>query len=308
MPTFDSARRDFAPYGFTCVWWTPSHMQRFDRHNEIEVNLLDRGALTYMVGGRRVRIPAGRLAMFWAAIPHRIVAFDRCSPYRVMTLPLGWFLHWRLDERLVGPVLHGEVVLDADVSAYDADRLRFDSWMRDAGSTETEARRVCLLEVEARMRRFAMAMPRVPHRAGRRALPALGDGAIGRAEAMAAYIAGAYTEPVTPAGIARHVGLHKNYAMAVFRRAFGGTLVDHITQHRLSHAQRLLATTDDRIADIAFASGFGSLSRFNEAFRRAFACTPRSYRRQNESPGSPQGDPLTASLGAASDAVSGGPA
>jgi hypothetical protein len=35
-------------------------MQRFDRHNEIELNLLDRGSLTYIVGGRRVSIPAGR--------------------------------------------------------------------------------------------------------------------------------------------------------------------------------------------------------------------------------------------------------
>jgi hypothetical protein len=39
-------------------------MQRFDRHNEIELNLLDRGSLTYIVGGRRVSIPAGRLAAF----------------------------------------------------------------------------------------------------------------------------------------------------------------------------------------------------------------------------------------------------
>ncbi|MBU4460561.1 MAG: hypothetical protein KJ579_08340 [Verrucomicrobia bacterium] len=188
MPGFDSGRKDFAPYGFTCVWWTPSRMQRFDRHNEIELNLLDRGSLTYIVGGRRVSIPAGRLAMFWAAIPHRIVAFDDCPPYRVMTIPLGWFLQWRLDERLVRPVLHGEVVIGADPAAYEADRVRFGAWMRDARSSETEARRVCLLEVEARMRRFAMELPRSPRRAGRRARPVLGDGAIGRSEEMAALL------------------------------------------------------------------------------------------------------------------------
>ncbi len=39
-----------------------------------------------------------------------------------------------------------------------------------------------------------------------------------------------------------------------------------------------MATSDTKIVDVAFASGFGSLSRFNEAFRRACGCTPRDYR------------------------------
>jgi AraC-like DNA-binding protein len=33
------------------------------------------------------------------------------------------------------------------------------------------------------------------------------------------------------------------------------------------------------ILNIALSSGFGSLSRFNEAFRQAFGCTPREYRK-----------------------------
>ena len=79
--------------------------------------------------------------------------------------------------------------------------------------------------------------------------------------------------------IDRHVGLHPNYAMALFRGTFGATLVKYITQLRLSHAQRLLVTTGDLILNIALTSGLGSLSRFNEAFRQAFSCTPREYRR-----------------------------
>jgi AraC-like DNA-binding protein len=67
--------------------------------------------------------------------------------------------------------------------------------------------------------------------------------------------------------------------MDVFQRTFGTTLLKYVTQHRLSHAQRLLVTTEDLILNIALKSGFGSLSRFNEAFRQAFGCTPREYRR-----------------------------
>ena len=77
---FDQRRRDFTPYGFTCERWTPARMPRPDRHNEIEINLLTGGALTYLVGGRKVRVPAGRLAIFWAAIPHQIIETQGLRP------------------------------------------------------------------------------------------------------------------------------------------------------------------------------------------------------------------------------------
>jgi transcriptional regulator GlxA family with amidase domain len=59
------------------------------------------------------------------------------------------------------------------------------------------------------------------------------------------------------------------------------TLIDYLTQHRVSHAQRLLATTDRKIVHVALESGFGSISRFNDAFRRGCGCSPREYRQQH---------------------------
>ncbi len=96
---------------------------------------------------------------------------------------------------------------------------------------------------------------------------------------MACFIAQNYTQPLTAETIGQHVGLHPNYAMSLFQRTFGTTLMRYVTQQRLSHAQRLLLTTRESITNIAFGSGFGSLSRFNEAFRQSFGCTPREYRR-----------------------------
>ncbi|WP_299883268.1 AraC family transcriptional regulator [uncultured Sulfitobacter sp.] len=45
---------------------------------------------------------------------------------------------------------------------------------------------------------------------------------------------------------------------------------------RLSHALMLIQTTDRSLAEIAFASGFSSQSRFNEAFKARFAVAPRN--------------------------------
>ena len=46
----------------------------------------------------------------------------------------------------------------------------------------------------------------------------------------------------------------------------------------ISHAQRLLAISDQKVLAIALDSGFGSVSRFNAAFKEACGCSPHQYR------------------------------
>ena len=95
---------------------------------------------------------------------------------------------------------------------------------------------------------------------------------------LARFIATHYTEPLTVRAIAAAAGLHPNYAMTLFQRTFGLSMGAYLTQYRVGDAQRLLATTDARIVDVALTVGFGSLSRFYAAFGRACGRSPRAYR------------------------------
>src|SRR5438876_6885126 len=143
---FDPSRPDFAPYGLTCERWTPSLMRRPDRHNEVELNLLDSGTVTYLLGGRKVTVEAGRLAVFWAAIPHQIIdARGVKSAYFVATLPLAWFLQAKLPDRLVQPILHAEMVCDPK-SAPRRDRHSFEEWFDDLRGRREERHRAATLE------------------------------------------------------------------------------------------------------------------------------------------------------------------
>ena len=272
MKRFDSTRPDFSPYGFTCEVWTPARMPRPDRHNEIELNLLSAGSLTYLLGGHRITVEAGRLAIFWAAIPHQIVAAEGKAPYYVVTLPLSEFLSAGLPTAAANRILKGELIIAA--KADPSDVLKFAQWEQELRENDPACERAIRLEVQARLLRLARAMPDV-RRSSRR------DPALSRADQLACYIARNYHEPLTAETIARANGLHPNYAMSLFRRAFGTTMTTFITQHRISHAQRLLVTTDDSILDIALAAGFQSLSRFNEAFKAVCGCPPRTYRNQH---------------------------
>jgi AraC-like DNA-binding protein len=247
-------------------------MPRPDRHNEIEVNLLKSGSLTYLLGGHRITIAARRLAVFWAAIPHQIVDFHGEETYFVVTVPLSAFLAAGLDLSVVNRVLKGELVIDSDHDA--CDELKFQQWEQELREGDPRSEQAVRLEVQARLVRLARVV-------SKRRTPRYPEPTLSRADQLACYIARNYHQPLTAEQIAAANGLHANYAMNLFRRAFGTTMSTFITQHRISHAQRSLVTTDDPIVSIAFGAGFQSLSRFNEAFKAACGCSPRQYRREH---------------------------
>ena len=278
MVQFDPKRPDFTPYGFTCVQWRPYPMVRPDHHNEIELNMLRSSPVTYLLGGRKVQIPAGRLSAFWAAIPHQIIDYSGDTNYFVATIPLAWFIQCRLPERLTVPLMHGEVVSEPFNDRAESDFAVFAQWQQDLAEGGPVNQSIVLLEVEARLRRLSKSLPPLRQLVPDRSDPGIQSGGLNRVEHMACIVAQRYTEPLTVPEISKAVGLHPNYAMNLFKKAFGTTLIEYLTNHRVSHAQRLLATTDKKIVDIAFSSGFNSMSRFNEAFREACGCTPREYR------------------------------
>jgi AraC-like DNA-binding protein len=278
MKRFDITRPEFSPYGFTCELWRPVCMPRPDKHNEIELNLLKRGSLTYLLGGHRITIKADRLAVFWAAIPHQIVGAEGVEPYFVVTLPLSEFLAAGLPVEVVSRVLQGELVVDSVEDPCDA--LKFRQWEAELNGREPSGHQAARLEVQARLLRLARTSSSTPE-----VRPP--DPLLSRADRIACYIARNYQRRLTVRSIADASGLHPNYAMNLFRRAFGTTMTHFITQHRISHAQRLLVTSGDSVLQVALAAGFQSLSRFNEAFKAACGCSPREYRKSHRGGVSP---------------------
>ncbi len=257
-------------------------MNRPDRHNEIELNLLKNGSLTYLLGGERVTVPQGNLGAFWAAIPHQIIAYDGSPEYYVVTLPLAWFLQCRLPAELVDRLLHGQFLCEPSAERFELDWVLLSTWESDLRHSPKEPGTATLLELHARLRRLADALPVAKPRQERdRSIGLLGEGGMSKVEQLAAYIAQHYQEPLLIQDVAREIGLHPNYAMNLFKKTFKTTINDYVTQHRLSHAQRLLATTDDKIVDIALDAGYPTLSRFYEAFKRSCRCSPSSYRREH---------------------------
>jgi AraC family transcriptional regulator, melibiose operon regulatory protein len=277
--SFDPARRDFSPYGLSCVSWRASLMPRPDHHNEIELNFLPAGSITYLLGGRKVRIEAGALSLFWAAIPHQIIQFTDEQPYFVATIPLQSFLQWQLPENVVQSLLQGNLVTETASDRAGADSGLFKQWEHDLSLRHQGIARAVMLEMQARITRLALNhQPENRPHTTRTHLSGLAQAGLSKVEQMACYIAQNYTQKLTVQQIGEQVNLHPSYAMNLFQKTFGTTLINFLTQHRVAHAQRMLTTTDTAITDIALQSGFTSISRFNEAFQTICLCSPREYR------------------------------
>jgi AraC-like DNA-binding protein len=279
------ARRDpnpieFSSYGLSCVRWRVSPMPRPDHHNEIQLNLLSRGRITYLLGAQKVHVQVGRLTAFWAAIPHQIIDYADDTEYFVATLPLAWVLQSRLSDPLIQTLMRGEVVSEPQARRAEIDTMLFKGWEDDLASASVAIHEVVTKEMETRLRRLALAVESTPSARDPRKPASLQAGGLTKVERMLCFIAQNYLEQITAADICKVVDLHPNFAMKIFKKAFGATLVEHLTHHRVFHAKRLLATTDLKIVDVAFGSGFGSISRFNEAFLSTVGCTPREYRNQ----------------------------
>jgi AraC family transcriptional regulator, melibiose operon regulatory protein len=162
---------------------------------------------------------------------------------------------------------------------------RFARWLDDLRTDPKNRQRPVFLEMEARLCRLALALSpaaanprRGPRVTSIAAAEEVVQAHLSKVEQMAAFVAMHYTEPLTVDDVGGHVGLHPNHAMTVFKRAFGTTLIQYLTEHRISHAKRLLVASGEKVLSIALASGFGSVSRFNAAFRETCGCSPREFR------------------------------
>ena len=64
----------------------------------------------------------------------------------------------------------------------------------------------------------------------------------------------------------------------VFRAATGVTFTEYVSRLRVERAKTLLADASVRVSEVAYATGFGSISQFNTVFRQCVGKTPTQYR------------------------------
>ena len=82
--------------------------------------------------------------------------------------------------------------------------------------------------------------------------------------------------------LAERLGIGERYLRKLFERELGISPAALALNQRLLFAKKLLAETTLPVTEVAFASGFGSVRRFNSAVRTQFRLSPTKLRRQSK--------------------------
>jgi len=84
------------------------------------------------------------------------------------------------------------------------------------------------------------------------------------------------------AEISREFCLSERQIRRLFIKHYGLSPIKYLANQRLLLARRLLKTTQLSITEVAFAAGFSSVRRFNEAIKTAYHCCPSDLRKNHK--------------------------
>jgi AraC family transcriptional regulator, regulatory protein of adaptative response / methylated-DNA-[protein]-cysteine methyltransferase len=79
--------------------------------------------------------------------------------------------------------------------------------------------------------------------------------------------------------LAETLGIGPRHLLRLCLRHVGATPSEIAATRRVQAAKRLIDRTEMPLSEIAFAAGFGSLRRFNAAFRATYGRAPSAFRR-----------------------------
>lgn len=94
------------------------------------------------------------------------------------------------------------------------------------------------------------------------------------------------------ADLARRLGVSDRHLRRIFEAALGVSPLQYLQTRRLLTAKQLLTDTRMPITQVALASGFGSVRRFNAAFAGHYGLNPTQLRRADAAPGGGTGGSL----------------
>lgn len=88
-----------------------------------------------------------------------------------------------------------------------------------------------------------------------------------------------YSENIDVQSIADYLGISRTYFTVLFQKITGNTPSRYLMNVRMKAAERLLASTDMLVADVAERCGFANAYSFSTSFRKRYGKSPAQFRK-----------------------------
>lgn len=92
------------------------------------------------------------------------------------------------------------------------------------------------------------------------------------------FIAQHFFEDISSARLAKELHFSRFYFCTVFKRSTGLTFTEYLARVRVERVKELLLNPNLRVSEIAFQTGFQSLTHFNRVFLKLTGQSPTKFR------------------------------
>ena len=99
------------------------------------------------------------------------------------------------------------------------------------------------------------------------------------AELTRLYIYENFREKITMQDICTALGRTKSAICPSFKKKYGKTVMDYLTELRIDEAKKMLLETDMTVGEISDDIGFSDTSYFSKVFFKIVGTSPSQYRR-----------------------------
>lgn len=248
--------------GFDITYNTVNEFYRLHWHEFYEIEFIISGSGRYLING--VSYPALPETLFFSTYMdvHEIIAD---SPLEILSI--------KFDEHRIEPSLSNDLHRSGTFPNFDTSLIfKLADAFREDGAHQK-------LYIEYL---FTCILIEIVRKTKKSADKSSLNATIPEITQAMQYIHLHFRENITASDIAQNSGFSPNYFSTLFKEQTGISIKQHIIEHRIDYAKRLLYYTDLSVTDICYVVGFNSNSAFFKAFSSIVGVSPREYRQKKQ--------------------------
>ncbi|HAA17293.1 MAG TPA: hypothetical protein DCP28_00435, partial [Cytophagales bacterium] len=281
-PSFQHLGFDTVAGSFLCYWVRSAKFGfHWHYHPEVEISYVVRGRGTRLVGDHTEPFVEGDLLFLGSDLPHTLISDEtyhqdgREMEVVVIQFPQEIIAQRSMEIVELGSI--GQMLKAGDRGLHFSPETAqsMDGALRQLPELSGFAQYHALLGLlhqlaEAPARPLASATY-APHRSRS------SEGRIGE---VCTYIHDHYTEAVTIAHLADLAHMSEAAFCRFFKKMTGKTALQYINDLRIGKACQLLLAEGMPVSEVAFQSGYPSLTHFNRSFKARKGVAPTEYRKR----------------------------